>query len=200
MLSQAPAEEIMTISAMLQPEFDQEMANTRKLLERVPEEKWDYKPHAKSMPLGRLAAHVAELPFWAKHTLSVESLDIKPGEKPFTVNSKQELLEAFDRNVAEAREALAKASDADMARIWTLSFAGRPVFSMPRSAVLRGSVLNHLIHHRAQLGVYLRLNDVAIPGMYGPSADEAKFWETGASDESEKKKLVRDRLAGLGYA
>ena len=190
----------MTISQMLLPEFDQEMANTRKLLERVPEDKWDYKPHTKSMPLGRLAAHVAELPFWAKHTLSVESLDIKPGEQPFTVTSKRELLEAFDKNATEAREALAKASDADMAKIWTLSFSGRPVFSMPRSAVLRGSVMNHLIHHRAQLGVYLRLNDVAIPGMYGPSADEAKFWEAGASAENEKKKLVRDRLAGLGYA
>lgn len=190
----------MTISEMLLPEFDQEMSSTRKLLERVPEGKWDYKPHPKSMPLGRLAAHVAELPFWAKHTLSVESLDIKPGEQPFTVTSRRELLEAFDKNVAEARAALAKTSDADMAKIWTLSFAGKTVFSMPRSTVLRGSVLNHLIHHRAQLGVYLRLNDVAIPGMYGPSADEAKFWEAGASAENEKKKLVRDRLAGLGYA
>src|SRR6266550_2677863 len=167
---------IMTISEMLLPEFDQEMASTRKLLERVPEDKWDYKPHVKSMPLGRLAAHVAELPFWAKHTLSVESLDITPGEQPFAVTSKQELLAAFDKNATEAREALAKATDADMAKTWTLSFAGKPVFSMPRSAVLRGSVMNHLIHHRAQLGVYLRLNDVAIPGMYGPSADEASIF------------------------
>jgi uncharacterized damage-inducible protein DinB len=170
----------MTISEMLVPEFDQEMANTRKLLERVPEDKWDYKPHPKSMPLGRLAAHVAELPFWAKHTLSVESLDIKPGEQPFTATSRIELLEVFDKNVADAREALAKASDADMTKAWTLSFAGKPIFSMPRSAVLRGSVMNHLIHHRAQLGVYLRLNEIAIPGMYGPSADEAKFWEPEA--------------------
>jgi uncharacterized damage-inducible protein DinB len=176
----------MTISEMFLPEFDQEMASTRKLLERVPEGNWDYKPHPKSMPLGRLAAHVAELPFWAKHTLSVESLDIKPGEQPFTIASKRELLEAFDKNVVEAREALKKATDA--------------VFSMPRSAVLRGSVMNHLIHHRAQLGVYLRLNDIAIPGMYGPSADEAKFWEAGATTDDEKKRLVRERLAGLGYA
>ena len=190
----------MTISEMLLPEFDQEMANTRKLLERVPEDNWDYKPHPKSMALGRLAAHVAELPFWAKHTLSTESLDIKPGEQPFTVTSKIELLEAFDNNVAEARNALAKASDADMAKTWTLSFAGKTIFSMTRSAVLRGSVMNHLIHHRAQLGVYLRLNDIAIPGMYGASADEAKFWEAGTSAQDEKKKLVRDRLAGLGYA
>jgi uncharacterized damage-inducible protein DinB len=190
----------MTISEMFLPEFDQEMASTRKLLERVPEGNWDYKPHPKSMPLGRLAAHVAELPFWAKHTLSVESLDIKPGEQPFTIASKRELLEAFDKNVVEAREALKKATDADMAKTWTLSFAGKPVFSMPRSAVLRGSVMNHLIHHRAQLGVYLRLNDIAIPGMYGPSADEAKFWEAGATTDDEKKRLVRERLAGLGYA
>ena len=129
------------------------------------------------MPLGRLAAHVSELPFWAKHTLSTESLHIKPGEQPFTVKSKRELLETFDKNASEAKEALARASDADMAGIWTLSFAGKTIFSISRSAVLRGVVINHMIHHRAQLGVYLRLNEIAIPGMYGPSADEARFWE-----------------------
>ena len=166
----------MSISQMLLPEFDQEMANTRKLLNCVPEDKYSWKPHAKSMALGRLASHVAELPDWAVETINRETLELTPGMKPWIAESQAELLSRFDKNVAEARAAIAGASDADLAVEWSLIFGGRKVLTMPRAAVLRGVVMNHLIHHRAQLGVYLRLNDVSIPGMYGPSADENKMF------------------------
>lgn len=170
----------MTYVEMLLPEYDQEMANTRKLLECVPDGNMDWKPHEKSMSLGRLAGHVAELPSWAVNTIQMEVLDLTPaageGFKPLIATSSRELVTAFDRNVAEARTAISSASDEHLARIWKLIFKGQVVLSMPRSAVLRNMVLNHLIHHRAQLGVYLRLNNVAIPGMYGPSADEGRMF------------------------
>jgi len=171
----------MPISQMLLPEFDQEMTNTRKLLEVFPEGKTDYKPHDKSMALGRLAGHVAELPGWVTMTLTTEGLDLQPGMQPFIAKSRQELLEAFDKNVKEARQQIAAATDEDLARTWTLKFTGKTIFSLPKSAVLRATCLNHLIHHRAQLGVYLRLNQIAIPGMYGPSADEMQFWKAPAN-------------------
>jgi uncharacterized damage-inducible protein DinB len=167
----------MSIAQMLLPEFDQEMANTRKMLERVPDGKFDYKPHEKSMTLGRLSAHVAEVPSWVSGMLRQERLDFTGEEKPFSPATRQELLDAFDKFVVEARAALAAASDEDLAKIWTLSYKGKQMFSMPRTVVLRSMVMNHLIHHRAQLGVYLRLNSVEIPGMYGPSADEMKMWQ-----------------------
>jgi uncharacterized damage-inducible protein DinB len=170
----------MPISQMLLPEFDQEMANTRKLLELFPEDKAAYKPHEKSMALGRLAGHVAELPGWATMTLNTEGLDIQPGQQPYIATSRKELLDTFDRNLKEARQRIAAVTDEDLARTWTLKFNGKPIFSLPKSAVLRSSVMNHLIHHRAQLGVYLRLNQIAIPGMYGPSADEAQFWKAAS--------------------
>jgi len=167
----------MPISQALLPEFDQEMANTRKMLERVPEAKYDYKPHEKSMAMGRLASHVAEMALWGKTTLETEVLNIEPGMQPFMAKSKQELLETFDTNAREARQAIEKTSDADWMKTWTMNFGGKQVMSMPRVAVVRGVVMNHMIHHRAQLSVYLRLNDVEVPGMYGPSADEMKFWQ-----------------------
>jgi uncharacterized damage-inducible protein DinB len=167
----------MSISQAFLPEYDMEMANTRKLLERFPDGKGDYKPHPKSMPMGRLAGHVAELPSWAKTTLEVEVLEIQPGMQPFVATSRQQLLEAFDKHVAEARPVIERATDADWMKMWTLKFAGKEMMSMPRVAVMRNVVMNHMIHHRAQLGVYLRLNEIEIPGMYGPSADEPRFWE-----------------------
>lgn len=164
---------------MLLPEFDQEMANTRKTLERVPEDKLDYKPHSKSMTLGRLAGHIAELPGWGAMTLSTESFDLDPNAyKPMIPKSRQEVLAVFDKNVAEAREQIAKASDEALMATWTLSVKGHPVMSMPRVAVLRSTVVNHIIHHRAQLGVYLRLNEIDVPGMYGPSADEPNMFSS----------------------
>jgi uncharacterized damage-inducible protein DinB len=161
---------------MLLPEFDQEMANTRKLLERVPDGKFEFKPHEKSMTLGRLAAHTAEIPSYISATLRLDRMDFTGDEKPFAPANRKEILEAFDKHVAEARELLAKASDEDLAKIWTLTFKGKEFFSMPRTAVLRGMCMNHLVHHRAQLGVYLRMNNVEIPGMYGPSADDRNMF------------------------
>lgn len=170
----------MSISQTLLLEFDQEMQNTRKLLECVPDDRPDYKPHTKSMPLARLAGHVAELPSWAVNAIRLDSLDLTPASgEGFTaavMTSRQALLDLFDKNVAEAREAIAGASDEHLAKIWSLIFKGHTVMQMPRSAVLRSAVMNHIIHHRAQLGVYLRLNDIAIPGMYGPSADEGRMF------------------------
>ncbi|HYL79153.1 MAG TPA: DinB family protein [Bryobacteraceae bacterium] len=169
----------MTISETLLPEFDQEMANTRKLLECVPDGKWDWKPHPKSMTLGRLAGHVAELPGWATNTIRLSTLKIDPTDasfQPFFAKSRQDLVATFDKNVAEARDAIAAATDDHLHQMWSLEFGGKTVMSMPRAAVLRSVVMNHLIHHRAQLGLFLRLNDVAIPGMYGPSADEGRMF------------------------
>jgi uncharacterized damage-inducible protein DinB len=124
------------------------------------------------MTLGRLAAHVAEMASYGVATMNLASLEITPGHQPFNPNSKAELLAAFDKNAAETRAALTGASDEHMLQVWSLIFGGRTAFSMPRVAVLRMMMMNHLIHHRGQLSVYLRLLDVAIPGMYGPSADQ----------------------------
>jgi len=171
----------MSISQALLPEFDEEMKNTRKMLERLPEDKFDYKPHEKSMALGRLASHVAELPSWAAHTLQSEVLEIQAGQQPYLAKSRQQLLDDFDKNVAEGRRLIAGATDADFAVIWTFKYGGQAIFAMPRAAVIRSVVMNHMIHHRAQLSVYLRLNEIEVPGMYGPSADEMKFWAAKTS-------------------
>ena len=161
---------------MLIPEFDHEMANTRKALERVPEEKFGWKPHEKSMSLGRLASHLAEIPSYTSRTMESESLDVRPpGQPPYqplTTASRAEVLELFDKNVAAARTALAAASDSQLMTPWTLLAGGQPMFTLPRVGVVRGMILNHLIHHRGQLSVYLRLTGVPVPSLYGPSADE----------------------------
>jgi uncharacterized damage-inducible protein DinB len=166
----------MPMSQVLLPEFDHEMANTRKALERVPDDKFGWKPHEKSMTLGRLATHVAELTGWIPTTLETESLDFAPpGAPPFQPKiaaSRAELLATFDKNVAAARAAIGGAGDAQWMVPWTLLNGGQTIFSLPRIAVLRGMVMNHIIHHRGQLAVYLRLNDVPVPALYGPSADE----------------------------
>jgi uncharacterized damage-inducible protein DinB len=166
----------MAINQALLPEFEHEMATTRKALERVPEDRFAWKPHPKSMTLGRLASHVAEIPGWGLMTVEKDSVDIAPpGAPPPTgtnLGSRKEILELFDKNVAAARSAVAGASDEHLMKPWSLLSGGKTVLSMPRVAVWRSFVMNHLIHHRAQLGVYLRLNDVAVPSTYGPSADE----------------------------
>jgi uncharacterized damage-inducible protein DinB len=167
----------MTISESLLPEFDHEMANTRKSLERVPEDKLDFTPHPKSKTMRWLAGHVANLPGWAVMAIERDAIDIAPpgGPPPRTPEpaSRAALLEMFDKNVAEARAAIAGASDEHLLKNWTLLAGGREILTQPRVAVLRGFVMNHLIHHRAQLSVYLRLTDVPVPALYGPSADEA---------------------------
>lgn len=166
----------MAIRDTLLPEFDQEMANTRKMLERAPEDHFEYQPHPKSWKLSRLAGHVAELPNWVGHIMKVELLEIEPGQfKPFDPGTRKELLEQFDKYAREAHDGIAAASDEEMNTMWSMKFQGKTVMTMPRIAVLRTMVLNHIIHHRAQLGVYLRLTGVAVPGMYGPSADETPF-------------------------
>jgi uncharacterized damage-inducible protein DinB len=171
----------MPFSKTLLPEFDEEMKNTRKLLECVPDDKFDYQPHPKSMNLARLASHVAEMPSWTVFTLDQDVLDMQPGEQPHFAKSRAELLEMFDKGVADARKRIQGASDEHWEKTWTFKYAGKPILSNPRSTVMRSVIMNHLVHHRAQLGVYLRLNNVAIPGMYGPSADEPNLFATQAA-------------------
>ncbi len=166
----------MTISERLLPEYDQEMAGVRKTLERVPDDKLSWKPHDKSMSMQQLASHIANLPNWTVLSLKQDQFDMNPpdGEPATTpqANSQQELLEFFDKNSTAARAAIAAAADEDFRKDWSLLSGGHTFFTMPKIAVYRLFVMNHIIHHRAQLGVYLRLNDVAVPALYGPSADE----------------------------
>lgn len=168
----------MAIGKSLLPEFDNEMKNTRKTLERVPDEKFAWKPHDKSFPMGALAGHLANLPSWGSLTLSSDSFDVAPGGKQMKtpeLNSIKEVLEKFDENVAATRAAIEAAADEELFKPWTLQSNGNAIMTMPKIAVLRNFVMNHSIHHRAQLGVYLRLNDIPVPAIYGPSADESPF-------------------------
>jgi len=166
----------MALSEALLPEFDHEMANTRITLARIPEAKLGWKPHEKSGTMGWLATHLANLPSWVAIGVNQDSFDVKPpgssglGIPPAT--SRKEILDMFDKNVAAARAVIAAASDAQLSQTWTLLSGGKEVFTMPKIAVLRSFVMNHSIHHRAQLGVYLRLTGIPVPAMYGPSADE----------------------------
>ena len=166
----------MPLSEALLPEFDIEMANTRKTLERVPDGKFSWKPHEKSGSMGWLAGHLANIPDWAVVTIKKDDFDFSPGGAPFvpplTPKTSKELLETFDKNVAAARAAITGASDAELFKTWTLLNNGQKVLAMPKIACLRSWVMNHSIHHRAQLGVYLRLNNLPVPAIYGPSADE----------------------------
>jgi len=165
----------MAISQTLLPELDQEGAVTRKYLERVPN-KPEFRPHAKSMTLARLAGHVAELPMWAVMTMTQESLDLTPAGgkayEAFVSADSAALVATFDRQLADARRVIEQAGDADFMVPWSLIAGGKTHFTLPRAVVLRSFVFSHLIHHRAQLGVYLRLNDVPVPATYGPTADE----------------------------
>jgi uncharacterized damage-inducible protein DinB len=174
----------MTLSEVLLLEFDHEMAGTRKTLERVPDDKFGWKPHAKSMPMGRLAGHVALNPSWGAMIINNESLDLAPpGAPPYRPSfpdSRAAALELFDKGVAELKAALIAASDQQLMQTWSLLYGGNALYTGTRMAALRGIILNHTIHHRAQLGVYLRLNDIPVPGMYGPSADETSAHEEHA--------------------
>jgi uncharacterized damage-inducible protein DinB len=166
----------MKISETLLPEFDQEMASTRKVLERVPAAKFSWKPHPKSFAFGALAAHIANMPDWAGLTMQSDSFDYSPpGAPPYETpkfTSTEQLLAAFDKSVGEARAAIAAADDSKFLAPWTLMAGGDAIMTMPRVGVIRSFVMNHTIHHRAQLGVYLRLNDIPVPALYGPTADE----------------------------
>jgi len=172
----------MSIGQSLLPEFDHEMANTRTMLERVPEDQLAFKPDAKSMTLARLAGHIAEMPGWGSATMQGDSLDLASfrGQKPLEMTSRSQVLAAFDKNVADARRAIAAGSDESMMGMWVLKMGDTEILKMPRVAVLRSMVLNHVIHHRGQLSVYLRMTGAQVPGMYGPSADDPNPFAAGA--------------------
>ena len=166
----------MSYAQSILPEFDQEMASTRKVLERVPDDKLDWRAHPKSNTIGWNANHLAELPGFAVVTFEGSEWDFARTnglryQSP-KLTSRQAIVELFDKNVAAARQAIESATDEQMTQNWSLLAGGRTIFTMPRSAVMRSFVLNHMIHHRAMLCVRLRLNDVPVPGMYGPSGDE----------------------------
>lgn len=167
----------MAIRDALLPEYDHEMATTRRVLERVPEARLAWKPHDKSMSLGQLAGHIANLPFWCLKTLETSALDLDdaglPNQAPILPESQAALVRDFDTKVAAARTLLAAVTDAELLAPWTLTRGGQEIFTMPRISTIRSFVLNHLIHHRGQLTVYLRLNGVPLPPIYGPTADEA---------------------------
>ncbi|MGH7192402.1 MAG: DinB family protein [Candidatus Saccharimonadales bacterium] len=166
----------MTYADTILPEFDHEMANTRKVLERVPEDKLEWRAHPKSNTIGWNANHLVEIPGWVEGTLTKTSWDIAPafGEQYHSphLTSRRAMLETFDKNVTAARRAISAVKDGELGQPWSLLQGGKPIFTMPRAAVIRNFVLNHLIHHRAHLCVYLRLNDIPVPGMYGPSGEE----------------------------
>jgi len=165
----------MALVDALLPEFDHEMTVTRKLLERVPEERFGWKPHEKSFALGQLAQHVATLPMWGSITVNQSELDLLGSQQLPAVTNRAELLALFDGHVATTRTAIAGKSDAELMAPWTLKAGGKTLFTMPKAAVWRSFVMSHLIHHRGQLSVYLRIQNVALPSMYGPSADENPF-------------------------
>jgi uncharacterized damage-inducible protein DinB len=156
-------------------EFDHEMSTTRKLLERVPEDRLAWKPHPRSYSLGDLATHVANLASWGEITLNRSEFDLAGGGRLPAAASRADLLSTFDRNVAATRAALSGKSDGELMAGWSLKNGANTFFTMPKAAVWRSFVMNHLIHHRAQLSVYLRMHDVPLPAMYGPSADENPF-------------------------
>jgi uncharacterized damage-inducible protein DinB len=168
----------MTMTDLFQSQLQAEAARTRRALERVPEGREDWKPHEKSMPLGRLAMLVARMPSWTAMIVKQDDLDLNPAggsnvsQRPLRTSA--ELVQAHDEGIAEAREALAGTTDAHLMSTWRLLVSGRVVSEDPRHVVIRDTLM-HLSHHRGQLTVYLRLNDIPVPAIYGPSADDARF-------------------------
>lgn len=163
----------MTIAEAMIAEFSQESIGTRTMLERLPEDKLSWKPHEKSMSLGRLATHVAEIPEWAETIVNDETFDMDAaGFTPKELTSKQEILDYFDENVEKFKKVMSGQGDEHLFKNWKLIAGGHTAVDLARVACLRGFVLSHLIHHRGQLSVYLRENDVPLPAIYGPSADE----------------------------
>ena len=161
----------MSMADVLLPEFDQEMATTRRVLERVPNEKGEWKPHQKSFSMAHLAQLVSAIPDWITQTLRKSEINIGGSGSFYQTQKTEALLEQFDRNVREAREAIAATKDADFAKSWSLKMGEQVLITQSRAAGVR-SHISHLVHHRAQLGVYLRLVEVPVPQMYGPTADE----------------------------
>lgn len=166
----------MSYADSILPEFNEEMVNTRKVLERAPTDKFDWRCHPKSNTIGWNANHLAEIPGWVEGTLTQPFWDADPVGGPKyempKLKTTQEVLTLFDANVQVAHAAISAVKDEDLDVLWSLTVKGTPLFTMPRRQVIRSFVLNHLIHHRAHLLVYLRLNNIPVPGMYGPSGDE----------------------------
>ena len=164
----------MPLIDILLPEYDRETETTKRVLELVPEKLFEWKPHSQSMTLGALASHIARLPTWTANIMEFDSFDIKNNEINNTISYKSasELLNTFDKNVGSARQSLLNRVDGELNKPWTLKNGVQDIFTLPRIAMLRYFVLNHLIHHRGQLSVYLRLKDVTLPPIYGPSTDK----------------------------
>ncbi len=166
----------MSLNDAFIAELKEEAVSTRKCLERIPQEKFDWKPHEKSFTMVKLAAHVAETTDWVKEIINTSELDFAAHEhKPFEPKTTGELVEFFDKSLSGAIEALQNASDETLTANWKLRNGEEVYFDMPRARVLRGMAFNHLINHRGQLSVYLRLNDIPVPALYGPSADEGSM-------------------------
>jgi uncharacterized damage-inducible protein DinB len=164
----------MTITELLQQEFAEESAATRRMIECVPEAGFSWKPHEKSMTLGRLASHVADLPNRCVTIATTDTLVRNPGAAPFQAGSSAELIAHFDEAAAAAKAALSALREDQLSTVWTLKFGEQTMAALPRALALRRVFLNHLVHHRGQLSVYLRLLNVPVPGMYGPSADDKR--------------------------
>lgn len=162
----------MAVNDGLMGELDYEVISTRKVLERIPADKFDWKPHEKSMTMGNLANHLADMFSWYKITLEQDELDFAAGYEQPKAETAEQLTAILDKNFAEAKESLQKAAPESFSQPWTLRSGEHVIFTLPKMATLRTFVVNHIVHHRAQLALYLRLNDIAVPSMYGPSADE----------------------------
>ena len=169
----------MTIGQGMAQELQHEAISARQVLERIPDEKFDWTPHEKSMNFGKIGSHVAESVGWAPYTLETDGMDMAPVDgpawEPYVAKNTAEILSTFDKNVELAVKALNEVSDETLMQTWTMKKAGVVVLSLPKVAVMRGFILNHLVHHRAQLGLYLRLNNISVPAMLGPSADEGNM-------------------------
>ena len=165
----------MKISEMLLQDFDAEISNTRRTLERVPEGKSDWKCHDKSMQLGKLAMHCATLPLFGFYIMEDEGMDLAHPKRPhipLELTTREAALKQFDEAATKCRQALVNASDEHLSQPWKFIYGEHPISNLPRSTTFRMMFFNHLVHHTAQLGVYLRLNDIPVPALYGPSADE----------------------------
>ena len=156
-------------------ELDREASTTRKLLERIPDDRIDWRPHAKSTPIGKLGMHIASLPGRFGPRLKEDGFDVTKAGAPPTPKTTADILAIFDEGIPAAKQAISEIDDAAAMQPWTLSFGDKVIFSAPRVAIVRTLLLNHSVHHRGQLSVYLRLLDIPVPSIYGPSADENPF-------------------------
>jgi uncharacterized damage-inducible protein DinB len=163
----------MTIADVLLQDYDIEISNTRRTLERVPEGKSDWVPHAKSMPMGKLAMHCASLPLFGLYVMEDDRMDLAKPTRPLVFTTREECLRQLDESAAKCRAAVAATSDEAMGKPWLFSFGEQVISNAPRMFAYRQMFFNHLVHHTSQLGVYLRLHDIPVPALYGPSADEA---------------------------